>query len=80
MLYYKRKIKINLLIYLDKNNIYNRGLNEFGYYCVATKKTKEILNEIESRYQVEIDVKIQPTHPFDFIAPDALIHSVIKKK
>ena len=74
--------RAKLCVQLDKSTCqsYNRGENEFGYLGVPTKKTKAILAEIEHEYQVSIKVVIQPTHSFDFNAPDALIHSAIKRE
>ena len=39
-----------------------------------------LLDEIAADYGVFIGMIIQPTHRFDFNAPDALYHSVVKRR
>ena len=38
-----------------------------------------MLDDIQYNYAVDIEVKIQPTHTFDFNAQDALYHSELKR-
>lgn len=78
----RKKPRAEITVQLDKSTCqsYNRGENKFGYLGVATKKTKQILQEIGDEYQVKIEAEIQPTHSYDFNAPDALIHSAIKRE
>ena len=78
----RRKSRARVTVQMDKSTCqtYNRELNEFGYKGVPTRKTKELLNRIESGYSVSITVVVQPTHCYDFNALDALINSVVKKE
>ena len=43
-----KKTGKKIIVQMDKSTCqsYNRGLNEFGYFGVSTKKTKEILEKI----------------------------------
>ena len=50
----------------------------WGYKGVPTKKLCKLLEEICDEYNVDCEVDIQDTHCFDFNAPDAGVHSVLK--
>ena len=58
---------------------YNNAENKFGYKGVASIAIRDLLDEIELDFAVDIDIQIQPTHTFDFNAQDALYHSGIKR-
>ena len=51
-------------------------------WCVEIESTNArlLLDEIAADYGVFIGMIIQPTHRFDFNAPDALYHSVVKRR
>ena len=40
---------------------------------------RELLDDIEAEFAVDIEVDIQPTHTFDFNAQDALYHAELKR-
>ena len=40
---------------------------------------RELLDDIETQFAVDIEVDIQPTHTFDFNAQDALYHAELKR-
>ncbi len=58
----------------------NRQNGIFGYPGVPTIDAQLLLDEISADYNVFIGMIIQPTHRFDFNAPDALYHSVVKRR
>ena len=59
---------------------YNLKVGIFGYRGVPTVDAGLLLDEIAEDYGVFIGMIIQPTHRFDFNAPDALYHSVVKRR
>ena len=52
----------------------------FGYPGKPTLDAGLLLEDIAADYGVFIGMIIQPTHRFDFNAPDALYHSVTKRR
>ena len=68
------------VLQLDKstNLIYLRKQNRLGYNGVPTKRMQAIIDEIEKKFCVQIDILVQPTHYFCFNACDALVFSIIK--
>ena len=54
--------------------------NDFDYKGVATKRTKAVLDKMMLLFGVFIFLIVQPTHCFDLNGPDALEHSVQKRK
>ena len=50
--------------------------NDFGYKDVSSRALRDILDDIQNDYAVDIKVEIQPTHTFDFNAQDALSHRI----
>ena len=49
------------------------------YLGVGTKRTRELLDRVELKYNIILEINVQPTHCFDFNATDALGHSCIKR-
>ena len=58
---------------------YNNALNDFGYKGVSSNALRDMLDDIQNDYAVDIEVEIQPTHTFDLNAQDALYHSELKR-
>ena len=58
----------------------NRQVGIFGYPGVPTIDARLLLDEIAADFGMFIGMIIQPTHRFDFDAPDALYHSVVKRR
>ena len=54
-------------------------MNDFGYKGVSSNALRDMLDDIQNDYAVDIEVEIQPTHIFDFNAQDALYHSELKR-
>ena len=54
-------------------------MNDFGYKGVSSNALRDMLDDIQNDYAVDIEVEIQPTHTFDFNAQDALYHSELKR-
>ena len=70
------------VVQMDKSTCqsYNRGTGIFGYKGVPTRDAVLLLEKIAIDYGVFIGVIIQPTHRYDKNAPDALYHSVVKRR
>ena len=66
---------------IDKSTClsYNNALNDFGYKGVSSNALRDMLDDIQNDYAVDIEVEIQPTHTFDFNAQDALYHPELKR-
>ena len=58
----------------------NRAVEIFGYKGLPTLDAKLLLEELATDYGTFIGMIIQPTHRFDFNGPDALYHSVVKRR
>ena len=70
------------IIQMDKSTCQsnNRQVGIFGYRGVPTIDARLLLEEVAADYGVFIGVIVQPTHRFDFNGPDALYHSVVKRR
>ena len=54
-------------------------MNDFGYKGVSSNALRDMLDDIQNDYAVDIEVEIQPSHIFYFNAQDALYHSELKR-
>ena len=76
----KNRPKVTLQIEKSTCLSYNLRENDFGYKGVPTNAFRDLLDEMELDFAVDISVEIQPAHTFDFNAQDALFHAELKRQ
>ena len=66
---------------IDKSTClsYNNAENELGYRGVPPQAFQSMIDEIALNFAIDLTVRIQPTHTFDFNSQDALYHAALKQ-
>ncbi len=67
---------------IDKSTClsYNNAEIELGYRGVPPQAFQSMIDEIALNFAIDLTVRIQPTHTFDFNSQDAFYHAALKQR